>query len=61
MSYSTIYLKPLYKVNGNGLSRVTPKVPDENIGIQLCKTRDCCVCSRLPKVILAKEELKEDG
>jgi hypothetical protein len=40
------------------LSRVTSKVPDENIGIQFCKTRDGCVGSRLSKIILAKEKLK---
>jgi hypothetical protein len=40
------------------LSRVAPKVPDKNIGIQLRKTRDGCVGSRFSKIILAKEELK---
>lgn len=58
ISYSTTYLESLYEVDGDGLSRVTPKVPHENIGIQFRKTRDGCVGSRLSKIILAKEELK---
>jgi hypothetical protein len=58
ISYSTTYLEPFYELDGEGLSRVTPKVPDKNIGIQLRKTRDGCVGSRLSKIILAKEELK---
>jgi len=58
ISYSTTYLESIYEVGGDGLSRVAPKVPDENIGIQLRKTRDGCVGSRLSKIILTKEELK---
>jgi hypothetical protein len=57
-NYSTTYLESLYEVDGDRLSRVATKVPDENIGIQLRKTRDGCVGSRLSKIILAKEELK---
>jgi hypothetical protein len=57
ISYSTTYLEPLYEIDGDGLSRVAPKVPDENIGIQLRKTGDGCVGSRLSNITLAKEEL----
>ena len=58
INYSATYLEPLYEVDGDGLSGVAPKVPDENIGIQFRKTRDGCVGSRLSKITLAKEELK---
>jgi hypothetical protein len=51
------YLKPLYEVNGNGLPRIAPKVPDENITVQLRKTRDCCIGPRLSEIIITKEEL----
>jgi hypothetical protein len=57
ISYVINYLKPLYEVNGNRLPRVAPKVPNENIGVQLRKTRDCCIGSRLSEIIIAKEEL----
>jgi hypothetical protein len=58
ISYSTTYLEPLNEVDGDGLSRVARQVPHDNIGIQLRKTRDGCVGSRLSDIILAKEELK---
>jgi hypothetical protein len=51
------YLKTLYEVNGNGLPRVAPKVPHKNIGVQLRKTRDCCIGSRLSEIVTTKEEL----
>jgi hypothetical protein len=59
ISYSTTYLESLYEVDGDGLSRVAPKVPDKNIGIQLRKTSNGCVASRLSKIILAKEKLND--
>ena len=52
------YLKSLYKVDSNRLSWVAHKVPDGNVGIQLGKTRNCGVCSRIPEIIFTKEELK---
>jgi hypothetical protein len=52
------YLKPLYKVDSKWLPWVAPKVPDGNVGIQLGKTRNCSVCSRISEVIFTKEELK---
>jgi hypothetical protein len=51
------YLESLYEVNGNGLPRIAAKVPDKNIGVQLRKTRDCCISPRLSEIIIAKEEL----
>jgi hypothetical protein len=33
ISYMINYLKPLYEIDGNGLPRIAPKVPDENIGV----------------------------
>jgi len=52
------YLKPLYKVDGKRLPWVAPKVPDGNVGIQLGKTRNRSVCSRISEIISTKEELK---
>jgi hypothetical protein len=52
------YLKALHEVDSNGLARVTSKVPDEDVGVQLRKTCDCSVCSRLSDIIFTKEELK---
>ena len=52
------YLKSLYKVDSNRLPWVAPKVPDGNVGIQLGKTRNCSVCSRISEVVFTKEELK---
>jgi hypothetical protein len=57
ISYVINYLETFHEVDGNGLPRVAPKVPDENIGVQLRKTRDCSIGSRFSEIIIAKEEL----